>query len=145
MKRRIFFLFFNPQVKPWKWWEAALWMWSETDEPSVGQRRVSLLGGRTLLVNGQNQIVQLGNYCYSSLKVAYIDEVEIKPWKINTTLSQTICLNHFALRVGKNGYILLRLELWPQGSKNQQQNSNTNKIYLNVKAQYIWWHLTFEL
>ena len=30
--------------------------------------------------------------------------------------------------------VLLRLELWPQYSKNQLQSSNTNKNYLNVKT-----------
>ena len=38
----------------------------------------------------------------------------------------------------KKGCVLLRLELWPQCSKNQLQNSNTNKNknYLNVKATF---------
>ena len=40
-----------------------------------------MLGGRTPPVNGQDQIVQSGNYCYSSLRVASIDEIKIQPSK----------------------------------------------------------------
>ena len=37
---------------------------------------------------------------------------------------------------GKKGVRSAEVKVWPQCSKNQQQNSNTNKNYLNVKAQY---------
>ena len=45
------------------------------------QRRVNavlhqMLGGRTPQVNDQDQIIQSGNYCYLSLRMASIDEVK---------------------------------------------------------------------
>ena len=43
------------------------------DEPQcrVKSELHLMLGGRTPQVNGQDQIVQSGNYCYSSERVAY--------------------------------------------------------------------------
>ena len=40
-----------------------------------------MLGERTPQVNGQDQIVQSGNYSYSFIKVVSIDEIKIKPLK----------------------------------------------------------------
>ena len=89
--------------------------------------------GQNTQVNGQNHFVQSGNYCYSSLRVASIDEVKkrIQP-------SKDYHDSHSIPYVAwvKKGRFLLRLELWPQCSKNLQQNSKTNKKFLNVKAQY---------
>ena len=43
-----------------------------------------MLRGRTPQINGQDQIVQSGNNCYSSIRVAFIDEMKIVierlPW-----------------------------------------------------------------
>ena len=36
-----------------------------------------MLGGQTPQINGQDQIVNLGNYCCTSFRVASIDEVKI--------------------------------------------------------------------
>ena len=46
--------------------------------------------------------------------------IERKPWP---TLKRHT-YDHIALRVGKKGHVLLRLEPSPQCSKNQQQSSN---------------------
>ena len=47
--------------------------------PKLGQLRASLDAGReTSQVNGQGQIVQSENYCYVSIRVAFIDEIEKK-------------------------------------------------------------------
>ena len=40
-----------------------------------------MLGERNPQVNGQDQIVQSGNYCYSFIRVVSIDEIKIKPLK----------------------------------------------------------------
>ena len=45
----------------------------------------------------QDQKVQSGNYCYSSLRVDFIDEVKILPSKM--TLTETFCPNRIALYV----------------------------------------------
>ena len=60
--------------------------------------------GRTSRVNAQNQIVQSGNYCYSSIRAASIDKIRKScQRKITMTLIQTICPNCISLRVGKQG------------------------------------------
>ena len=69
------------------------------------QRRVNgapnqILGGRTPQVNDQNLIVQSENYCYSSLRVASMDENKTQPTKDTNTHTQ-ICTNRTGLRVGK--------------------------------------------
>ena len=38
-----------------------------------------VLGERTPRVNGQDQIFRSENYCYTSFRVASIDEVEMQP------------------------------------------------------------------
>ena len=40
-----------------------------------------MLGRRSAQVNGQDQIVQSGHYCYSSIKVQSIDKIKIQPSK----------------------------------------------------------------
>ena len=104
----------------------------------TGPRRASSDAMRTNppQVNGQDQIVQSGNYCNSSFRVASIDEVKIQPSKdyLDSHTNHVQATSHFT-RVKKER-VLLRLELWSQCSKNQLQNSNENKNYLNVKAQY---------
>ena len=55
-------------------------------EGGRNQRRVNsapnqVLGGRIPRVNGQDQIVQTGNYCYSSFRVASMDKNKTQPQK----------------------------------------------------------------
>ena len=85
------------------------------------------------------RIKQSGNYCYSALRVASINEVK------NTVIERLswLSLKPYVqtalpfMRV-KKGRVLLRLELWLSVQKILQlQNASTNKDYLNVKAQYI--------
>ena len=60
--------------------------------------------------NGQNKIVWSGNSYCSSIKVASIDENKNSHRKITTTHTLTTCLNHIALRSGKKGHVLLKLD-----------------------------------
>ena len=95
-----------------------------------------MLGRWTSQVNGQDQIVQSGNYCYSSFRVM---RLKYNHWKITMTLTQKMYPNHIILRTDKKKWcILLKVELWPLCLKNQLQNSKTNKNYLNVKVQCPW-------
>ncbi len=53
-----------------------------------------MLGERTPQVNGQDQIVQSGNYCYSFIRLVSIDEIknkaiEISPWLLLKLYVQT--------------------------------------------------------
>ena len=92
-----------------------------------------MLGGLTPQINGQDQRVQSGNYCYSSFSVASIDEVKIQPSKDyhDSHLKHMQTTSSFT-RV-KKWRILLRLELWLQCSKNQLRNLNKNKKLLKCK------------
>ena len=56
----------------------------------------------TLCLIGQDQLVRLGNYCCSSIRVA-IDEKKNSNWKITMTHTETTCSNRIALRAGKKG------------------------------------------
>ena len=58
---------------------------------------------RILWDNSQDQIVWLGNYCCSSIRVDSIDENENSHWKITMIHTQTTCPNHIALYAGKKG------------------------------------------
>ena len=69
---RKLFWFFKP-------WEAAWWMWSKAGEPNVEStaRFIWCWMEETPHVNGQNQIVQSGNFCYSSIRLASVDAIKI--------------------------------------------------------------------
>ena len=63
-----------------------------------------IISKRTSSVNGQDQIVQSGNYCYSSIRVASIDEEKIYKnihRKTTMTLIQARCPNHIAFHASK--------------------------------------------
>ena len=51
--------------------------------------------------NGQDKIVRTGNYCWSSVKVASIDENKNSHRKITMTQTQTICPNRIVLCTSK--------------------------------------------
>ena len=79
-----------------------------------------VLGERILRFNRQNQIVRLGNYSWSSIGVAALDEnknttIERLPWLTLKTLAKLIA------RV-KKGHVFLGLEPWHKCSKNQLQS-----------------------
>ena len=70
-----------------------------------------MLGGRNPLVNGQDYIVQLGAYCYSTIRARSINEnkkknshQKITMAVIQTTLDETDCISHSTntLRKGMN-------------------------------------------
>ena len=61
-----------------------------------------MLGGGTALVNVYDQIVQSGNYCNSSMRVASNDQKN-NFQKIIVTLIQTIFPNHITLHVDEWG------------------------------------------
>ena len=61
-----------------------------------------MLGRWTSPVNGQDQIIQSGYYCYLSIRVASINEKNIHR-KIAWTLTQTARPNRIALHVSKQG------------------------------------------
>ena len=56
--------------------------------------------------------------------------------KITMSLTKTIYPNRIALHASKKGVRSAEVGALAQCSKNQPQNSNTNKNYLNVKVQY---------
>ena len=58
---------------------------------------------RILWNKGQDQIVWLGNYCCSSIRVTSIDENKNSHRKVTMTHTQTTCPNRIALRAGKKG------------------------------------------
>ena len=74
-------------IKKWKPWDTARWIWSKAEESKGGstvcftrctveephrltERFTSCRVGRILEVNARAQIVQSGNYRYSSVRVA---------------------------------------------------------------------------
>ena len=54
-----------------------------------------------LRFNGQDQIVRSGNYCCSSIRVAFIDENKNSHRKIALTYTQITCPNNIALRASQ--------------------------------------------
>ena len=69
--------------KSQKLWAEAWWMWNKVEETS-DRSRVHFIRcwlDETPQVNNQDQVTQSGNYCYSSFRVASIDEVKIQPLK----------------------------------------------------------------
>ena len=95
-----------------------------------------MLGRRTLR---QDQIVQLGNYSYSSIRVTSIDEGKKQPMK-DYSGSKLNCVQTTSLFTCINkGHVLLRLELRLQCFKNQLQSSNLSQNCLDAKA------LTFNI
>ena len=61
------------------------------------------LGVWNLRFNGRDQIVRSGNYGYSSMRVASIDENKNSHQKITNTYTQTTCPNCITLHAGKKG------------------------------------------
>ena len=58
-----------------------------------------MLGGQTPQVNAQDHIVHSGNYCYSLLMVASVDEIKKNShWKIIMTPTQTSYINIYIYR-----------------------------------------------
>ena len=51
------------------------------------------------LASGQDQIVQTGNYCYSSIRAASIDEEKNCQRKITMILIQNVLSNHITLHI----------------------------------------------
>ena len=57
-------------------------MGSITVDLKLGEWKVNdtlhpMLGGRIPQVNGQDQMVQSGNYCFSSIRMVFLDETKI--------------------------------------------------------------------
>ena len=75
-----------------------------------------------LRINDQDRLNRSGNYCCSSIRVAFMDENKNSHRKITMIHTQTTSPSHIALRAGKKGWVLLRLVPWPQCSKNQLQS-----------------------
>ena len=110
-------------------------MWCEAEAFNVKST-----ANRTPQVNGQDHIVQSGNYCYSSLRVASINKEKYSYQKITMTPTQTICPNHIALHTTKKG--LQSAEdgvLAPVFEKSATELKHKQKL-LNVKAWYIHHH-----
>ena len=92
-----------------------------------------MLGEETPLVKGQDQIIQLINYCFTSISVTSIDEENKNNYrKINKALTQIIRPNCIALHAGKQGGVLLGLKFWPQYLKNSCRTPNQNFLDANV-------------
>ena len=102
-----------------------------------------------LWFNGQDQIVRLGNYCCSSIRVASIDENKNSHQKITMTHTQTTCPNCIALRTGKKGvhpaqvgalasvFKKLATELKQKITKIQTHNTNSDVRTLNRIGQLL--------
>ena len=60
-----------------------------------------MLGERTPQGNGQDQILQSGNYCYSFIRVVSIAEIKIKPLKNHNDSYSNVCPNCIDLRTSK--------------------------------------------
>ena len=89
----------------------------KADKPNNAPNQ--MLGGWTTWVNGQDQIVQLGNYYYSSFRVVSIDEIKIQPLKdYHDSYS-----NYIALRV--EGKVLWELN-WKLLAKKKKYTGGNN-------------------
>ena len=68
------------------------------------------LGRMSLVAQRSGSSVRSGNYCCSSIRVASIDENKNSHRKITMTHTQTAYINRIALRAGKKGRVMQRLE-----------------------------------
>ena len=80
----------------------------------------------TLRFNSQDRIVQMGNYCCSSIRVASVDENKNSQRKITMTHTQTTFPNGIALRMDKKGARPAEVGALVSVFENQLQSLNKN-------------------